>query len=149
MSASEPSGASTGENEAVELRDGDKNRYGGKGVLTAVRNINGIIAPKVIGMDPSHQADIDRMMVGLDGTPNKGELGANAILGVSMVVARGGGGLGGRSAPLCLPGRSRCSASARAHDEDPQRRQARRGLPGVHGHADWGGDLRRVTALRG
>lgn len=89
MSASEPSGASTGENEAVELRDGDKNRYGGKGVLTAVRNINGIIAPKVIGMDPSHQADIDRMMVGLDGTPNKGELGANAILGVSMVVARG------------------------------------------------------------
>jgi enolase len=87
-SASVPSGASTGENEAVELRDGDKKRHGGKGVLKAVANVNDIIAPKLIGADPSRQAEIDRLMIGLDGTPNKGKLGANAILGVSMAVAR-------------------------------------------------------------
>jgi len=87
-SASVPSGASTGENEAVELRDGDKKRYGGKGVLKAVRNVNEIIAPKVVGMAPSRQAEIDRLMIDLDGTPNKAKLGANAILGVSMAVAR-------------------------------------------------------------
>jgi enolase len=87
-SASVPSGASTGEHEAVELRDGDKQRYGGNGVLIAVRNVNELIAPKVIGMDPSCQAEIDRMMIDLDGTLNKGKLGANAILGVSMAVAR-------------------------------------------------------------
>jgi len=87
-SASVPSGASTGENEAVELRDGDKKRYGGKGVLKAVENVNGTIAPKVVGMDPSHQAEIDKLMIELDGTPNKAKLGANAILGVSMAVAR-------------------------------------------------------------
>ena len=88
VSASVPSGASTGENEAVELRDGDKNRYGGKGVLKAVANVNEIIAPQVEGKDPSSQGDIDRLMIELDGTPNKGKLGANAILGVSMAVAR-------------------------------------------------------------
>jgi len=88
VSASVPSGASTGENEAVELRDGDKGRYGGKGVLKAVQNVKDIIAPKIRGMDPSRQEDIDRMMIELDGTPNKGRLGANAILGVSMAVAR-------------------------------------------------------------
>jgi len=88
VSASVPSGASTGENEAVELRDGDKKRYGGKGVLKAVANVNNLIAPKFIGMDPSRQAEIDRLMIELDGTPNKGKLGANAILGVSMAVAR-------------------------------------------------------------
>ena len=87
-SASVPSGASTGENEAVELRDGDKSRYEGKGVLKAVANVNEKIAPKVTGMDPRHQAEIDRLMIELDGTPNKGKLGANAILGVSMAVAR-------------------------------------------------------------
>lgn len=86
--ASVPSGASTGENEAVELRDGDKKRYGGKGVLGAVRNVNDIIAPKVAGMDPTAQRDIDLLMIDLDGTPNKAKLGANAILGVSMAVAR-------------------------------------------------------------
>ncbi|MDO9507774.1 MAG: phosphopyruvate hydratase [Thermovirgaceae bacterium] len=86
--ASVPSGASTGENEAVELRDGDKKRYGGKGVLAAVRNVNDIIAPKVKGMDPTDQNDIDLLMIDLDGTPNKAKLGANAILGVSMAVAR-------------------------------------------------------------
>ena len=88
VSASVPSGASTGENEAVELRDGDKKRYGGKGVLTAVKNVNEIIAPKISRMDPSRQSEIDRLMIELDGTPNKGKLGANAILGVSMAVAR-------------------------------------------------------------
>lgn len=87
-SASVPSGASTGENEAVELRDGDKKRYNGKGVLKAVANVNKTIAPKVTGMDPTRQSEIDRMMIDLDGTPNKGKLGANAILGVSMAVAR-------------------------------------------------------------
>jgi enolase 1/2/3 len=87
-SASVPSGASTGENEAVELRDGDKSRYEGKGVLKAVANVNEKIAPKVTGMDRRHQAEIDRLMIELDGTPNKGKLGANAILGVSMAVAR-------------------------------------------------------------
>ena len=87
-SASVPSGASTGENEAVELRDGDKKRYGGKGVLKAVKNVNDLIAPKIAGMNPTNQAQIDRAMIELDGTPNKGKLGANAILGVSMAVAR-------------------------------------------------------------
>jgi enolase len=88
VSASVPSGASTGENEAIELRDGDAKRYNGKGVLAAVKNVNEIIAPKVIGLDPSRQGEIDRLMIDLDGTPNKGKLGANAILGVSMAVAR-------------------------------------------------------------
>lgn len=87
-SASVPSGASTGENEALELRDGDKKRYGGKGVLKAVTNVNQTIAPKLKGLDPAHQAEIDRLMLALDGTPNKGKLGANAVLGVSMAVAR-------------------------------------------------------------
>jgi enolase len=87
-SAGVPSGASTGENEAVELRDGDKKRYGGKGVLKAVGNVNKIIAPKLAGMEPSRQAEIDYRMIELDGTANKGKLGANAILGVSMAVAR-------------------------------------------------------------
>ena len=87
-SASVPSGASTGENEAVELRDGDKKRYGGKGVLKAVENVNKIIAPKIVGMDPARQPELDRLMIELDGTPNKRKLGANAILGVSMAVAK-------------------------------------------------------------
>ncbi|HOL49819.1 MAG TPA: phosphopyruvate hydratase [bacterium] len=88
VSSSVPSGASTGENEAVELRDGDKKRYGGKGVLKAVENVNNIIAPKIIGIEPHRQAEIDQIMIELDGTPNKGHLGANAILGVSMAVAK-------------------------------------------------------------
>jgi len=87
-SASVPSGASTGEHEAVELRDGDKQRYGGKGVLTAVNNVNTVIAPNILGMDPTRQVDIDRCLIDLDGTANKAKLGANAILGVSMAVAR-------------------------------------------------------------
>lgn len=83
-----PSGASTGAHEAVELRDDDKSRYLGKGVLKAVANVNDIIAPEVIGMDALDQLGIDKMMIALDGTPNKGKLGANAILAVSMAVAR-------------------------------------------------------------
>lgn len=82
-----PSGASTGAFEAVELRDGDKNRYMGKGVLKAVDNVNAIIAEEVIGMDVFAQEDIDKLMIELDGTPNKSKLGANAILGVSLAVA--------------------------------------------------------------
>ena len=83
-----PSGASTGEHEAVELRDGDKSRYLGKGVLTAVENVNEVIAPEIIGMNVFDQVGIDHLMIELDGTENKGKLGANAILGVSMAVAR-------------------------------------------------------------
>ena len=89
-SASVPSGASTGENEAVELRDGDAGRFGGKGVLKAVANVTDIIAPALKGFDPTRQAEIDKLMIELDGTPNKAKLGANAILGVSMAVARAG-----------------------------------------------------------
>ena len=85
--AAVPSGASTGAYEAVELRDGDKKRYLGKGVLSAVKNIHDIIAPALNGANVYDQVGIDRKMLELDGTPNKGKLGANAILGVSMAVA--------------------------------------------------------------
>ena len=85
--AAVPSGASTGEHEAWELRDGDKARYGGKGVLKAVENVNGKIARDLVGRDALDQVGIDRAMIALDGTPNKGKLGANAILGVSLAVA--------------------------------------------------------------
>lgn len=86
--AAVPSGASTGIREAIELRDGDKKRYGGKGVLKAVENVNGEIADAILGSEASDQAFIDRTMIELDGTENKGRLGANAILAVSMAVAR-------------------------------------------------------------
>ncbi|MFP4510616.1 MAG: phosphopyruvate hydratase [Spirochaetaceae bacterium] len=86
--AAVPSGASTGEHEAVELRDGDKNRYKGKGVLKAVDNVNSIISAELEGMDALDQVGIDRMLIDLDGTENKSKLGANAMLGVSMAVAR-------------------------------------------------------------
>ncbi len=86
--ASVPSGASTGEFEAIELRDGDKNVYRGKGVLKAVGNVNGPIRQRLTGMDASDQAEIDRALLDLDGTPNKQVLGANAILGVSLAVAK-------------------------------------------------------------
>ena len=86
--ASVPSGASTGENEALELRDGDKKRYGGKGVLKAVENINTIIAPALKGMSALDQIGIDHAMLALDGTKTKSKLGANAILGVSLAVAK-------------------------------------------------------------
>lgn len=85
--AAVPSGASTGTKEAVELRDEDQKRFRGRGVLKAVKNVREVIAPKIAGMDPTKQADIDRMMIELDGTENKSRLGANAILGVSLAVA--------------------------------------------------------------
>ena len=86
--AAVPSGASTGSKEAVELRDGDKKRYSGKGVLKAVSNVNEIIAPTLIGKNPKDHQEIDGFMIGLDGTENKSKLGANAILGVSLAVAK-------------------------------------------------------------
>ena len=86
--AAVPSGASTGTFEALELRDGEDGRYGGKGVRVAVRNVNEVIAPELLGMDADEQGEIDRALIGLDGTPNKGKLGANAVLGASLAVAR-------------------------------------------------------------
>ncbi len=93
--AAVPSGASTGENEALELRDGDKSRYLGKGVLKAVQNVNDIIAEGITGMEVTDQAAIDRKMIGLDGTKTKSNLGANAILGVSLAVAKAGAAVHG------------------------------------------------------
>jgi enolase len=110
--AAVPSGASTGAHEAVELRDGDKARYGGKGVLNAVRNVTDRIAPALVGMDAIDQAGVDEMLIELDGTSNKAELGANAILGVSLAVADAAaaahdlplyrylGGVGARTLPV-------------------------------------------------
>ncbi|APR85325.1 Enolase [Minicystis rosea] len=86
--AAVPSGASTGEHEAVELRDGDKSRYVGKGVQKAVRNVENVLGPAIVGMDALDQASIDQVLIDADGSPNKGKLGANAILAVSMAVAR-------------------------------------------------------------
>ncbi|MBA2753678.1 MAG: phosphopyruvate hydratase, partial [Chloroflexia bacterium] len=84
--AAVPSGASTGAHEAVELRDGDKGRYGGKGVLTAVGHVNEEIVEAVVGLDALDQVSVDGVMIDLDGTPNKGNLGANAILAVSLAT---------------------------------------------------------------
>ena len=110
--ASVPSGASTGEHEAVELRDGDKGRFLGKGVCKAVENVNDTIAEEIIGEDALDQSEIDRILIDLDGTPNKSKLGANAILGVSLAVAKAGadyvglplysyiGGVGARTLPV-------------------------------------------------
>src|SRR4029078_9084657 len=86
--AAVPSGASTGEHEAVELRDGDKKKYLGKSVMKAVENVNTKISPELIDLDPRDQEAIDSLMIELDDTPNKGKLGANAILGVSLAVAK-------------------------------------------------------------
>ncbi len=83
-----PSGASTGSNEVVELRDGDQSRYSGKGVLKAVKNVVDIIQPAVVGMDAADQEALDERLIALDGTPNKNKLGANAILGVSIAAAK-------------------------------------------------------------
>ena len=86
--AAVPSGASTGENEAIELRDGDKKRYLGKGVLKAVENVNTTIAEEIVGMSALNQVALDRKLIELDGTKTKSNLGANAILGVSLAVAK-------------------------------------------------------------
>lgn len=102
--AAVPSGASTGAHEAVELRDGDKNRYLGKGVTKAVDNVNDVIAEALIGLEATRQVEIDEMLIRLDGTPNKGKLGANAILGVSMAVAKAAAASVGLSLYLYLGG---------------------------------------------
>lgn len=106
--AAVPSGASTGEHEAVELRDGDKSRYLGKGVLLAVRNINEKIEPEILGLDATRQAELDRLLIGLDGSSNKSKLGANAILAVSMAVARAAAASQGAPLYRYLGGVSAC-----------------------------------------
>ena len=107
-----PSGASTGEHEAVELRDGDKSRYGGKGVLKAVENVNGELAGAVVGMEASDQETLDRAMIKLDGSPNKGRLGANAILGVSLAAAHAAAGEAGQGLFEYLAGGAAGAGSA-------------------------------------
>ena len=115
-----PSGASTGAFEACELRDGDKDRYLGKGVSQAVEHVNNECANAVVGLDAFDQRAVDAALIAADGTPNKTKLGANAILGVSLAVARAAGG------PVAVPvsGRRQCPPAAHAHDEHPQRRCA-------------------------
>ena len=120
--AAVPSGASTGENEALELRDRDKHRYSGKGVLKAVRNVNEKIARAVRGFNALDQVALDRAMIELDGTKNKKNLGANAVLGVSLANARAAANELGL--PVYRPGRSQCKTSAGADDEHHQRRSA-------------------------
>ena len=134
--AAVPSGASTGAHEAVELRDGDKSRYGGKGVLTAIRNIEGEILEAIGGLDATEQVKIDNIMIDLDGTPNKARLGANAILAVSLAVAKAAADHWVCHLPVHR--RRPCPHPAGADDEHPERRQARRQPdrhPGVHDHA--------------
>jgi enolase len=128
-----PSGASTGEHEAVELRDGDKSRYLGKGVRKAVENVNDEIADALIGMDAAEQRDLDALLIELDGTENKSRLGANAILAVSMAAARASAEFFDLPLYRYLGG-----VTADAHDEHPERRRSCRQqcrLPGVHGDA--------------
>jgi enolase len=103
--AAVPSGASTGAHEAVELRDGDKTRYLGKGVLKAVAAVNDEILEAVGGMDAEDQIAIDETMIALDGTPNKARLGANAILGVSLAVAKAAADASAARRPACCPSR--------------------------------------------
>jgi enolase len=107
--AAVPSGASTGAYEAVELRDGDKGRFSGKGVLTAIGNVNAEIAEAVVGLNALDQRDLDQVMVALDGTPNKGRLGANAILGVSLANARAAAELSGLPLYRYLGGPNACT----------------------------------------
>ena len=104
VNASVPSGASTGKHEAVEFRDGDGGRYGGKGVLRAVAHVNERMAPRLVGLDPTNQEEIDQILKQLDGTPTKANLGANAILGVSMATARAGAEVRGLPLHIYLAG---------------------------------------------
>ncbi len=132
-----PSGASTGEFEALELRDGDKSRYLGKGVTKAVANINTTIADAIVGMDASDIYAVDAAMLAADGTEDKSNLGANAILAVSIAVCRAAAASLGVPLYRFSGGRQR-QPPARAHDEHPERRRPRhqhRGHPGVHDHA--------------
>ena len=122
--AAVPSGASTGEYEAVELRDGDNSYYGGKSVLTAVGNVNDRIAPEIEGMDATEQVEIDSIMLELDGSPNKAGLGANAILGVSLATAKAAAMSVGLPLYRYLGGTSANNVAA-SDDEHFERRQAR------------------------
>ena len=145
--AAVPSGASTGIYEACELRDGDKSRYLGKGVLKAVENVNVEIAEALQGMNVLDQTSIDKLLIELDGTPNKTRLGANAILGVSLACAKAGSLATGQSLYNYIGG---CNAKTLpgADDERAQRRRTRhrqqRRYSGVHDHA-----RRRQELLRG
>ena len=134
--AAVPSGASTGVHEALEFRDGDPKRYGGKGVLKAVANVNGTIAQKLKGADATNQSAVDRTMIEMDGTANKSKLGANAMLGVSLAdCARGGGREWYAALSVSQPQRAR---DAGADDERGQRRAAcglERRYAGVHDRA--------------
>ena len=122
--ATVPSGASTGEHEAVELRDGGK-RFLGKGVAKAVENVNRIMAPRLRGKEARDQAAIDRLMIEMDGTPDKGKLGANAILGISLAVAHAQA-CAQRRLVVSLLGRSRSQNPAGAHAQRLKRRCPRR-----------------------
>ena len=136
--AAVPSGASTGAHEAVELRDGDKSRYMGKSVLKAVEAVNVDIAEAIVAMDAEDQAGIDQAMIDLDGTPNKAKLGANAILGVSLAVAKAAAECSGLPLYRYVGGTS----AARSAGADDEHRQWRRPcgqpdrFPGIHDHAD-------------
>ena len=123
--AAVPSGASTGEHEAVELRDGDKDRYLGKGVLKAVDNVDNVIAPELIGLDACDQLTIDKALLEIDGTANKAKLGANAMLGVSLAVAHAAaeGGLAFIGAPAVVPS-PRCTAASLRSCTDGQKQNA-------------------------
>jgi len=135
-----PSGASTGIHEALELRDGDKARYGGKSTTKAVENVNTEIADLLLGADATQQKEIDMAMLTLDGTPNKKNLGANAILGTSLAVAKAAAN------SLALPlyryiGGVYAHVPPHTHDEHPQRRRSHQlavhRCAGIHGHAPW------------
>ncbi len=147
--AAVPSGASTGSREAIELRDDDKTRYLGKGVLKAVEHINTEISEAVLGLDASEQAFLDKTLIDLDGTDNKSRLGANAILAVSMAVARAAAEESGL--PLVsLLWRYACDTTASADDERDQRWrtcQQQLGLARVHDHPHRRAQFQRSRAL--
>ena len=138
--AAVPSGASTGTREALELRDNAADRFSGKGVMTAVTNVNEIIAPEIIGFDAMDQAGLDRTMIDIDGTENKSRLGANAILGVSLAAARAAANaaeiplyrhLGGISARILPVPMMNVINGGRPRPQQP-------GYPGIHDRALWG-----------
>ncbi len=148
--AAVPSGASTGSREAVELRDGDKARYLGKGVKTAVANVNTTIAKALAGFDALDQKGLDAKLIALDGTPNKGKLGANALLGVSLANAHAVAA-SIEAAAVEISRRFARARAARADDEHHQRRRARRQQrrhAGIHGAAGRPADLFRGAARR-
>jgi hypothetical protein len=146
--ASVPSGASTGAHEAIEARDEDPARYGGKGVLRAVAAVNGEIFDALCGMEAEDQVRLDRAMIALDGTPNKARLGANAILGVSLAVAKAAAEAEFAALPLCR--RRQGQHSAGSDDEHRQRRRPCRQpdrLPGIHDFAVGRAELQGMPAL--